>query len=316
MMHWRITRRMYGTRKQLDVDRVLEIQTRSFLLAPHTIYRRWFRSVECVGCNVADWGISKPFPDILEAQRPDGPFALHLSGGVDSSVLAKLYDSPDAHYFTGTVAGGNPAEWLAAQRFVADAGLTGTHHHVCVEPEDALRIANEMLPTMLEPHMDGAAVLSYACSREAKRLGLDTVLAGDNVHAFSDFCSWGPGETLTMVVWKTIEPAEMLGLAVQLPFAVPALVEWGVNTLTKQQRANKHFLRTYAEIIGVPPATAWRRNAGWQGHYDWVKGDVATAMRDTIKASPFKDIVGWDERQSARGLFRKYSLVLWLEANE
>jgi len=101
---------------------------------------------------------------------------------------------------------------------------------------------------------------------------------------------------------------------VQLPFAVPALVEWGKNTLSHAQRDGKRFFREYALSIGVPEETAWRRNVGWKGHYDWVRGDVERAMAETVESSPFREVVGWSGvGVGQRGLFRKYSLCLWLE---
>jgi len=118
VMTWSFKRNFYGEKKILNKQRINELINNSFLKEPFTIYDDWFRNISLVGYDFTKFrNVKKPFPDLLLSQRPTSKFALHLSGGVDSCLLALLYDNEQADYFTVTVEGSSDEEYVSADEF-------------------------------------------------------------------------------------------------------------------------------------------------------------------------------------------------------
>lgn len=96
-MSWTFERRLFGEPDGLDMQSVGLFLMHGYYFIPRTMHRNRFRAVIRTGDANRNYDlIGDSFPDALLAQKPAGRFALHFSGGFDSSILAKLYDSPDA----------------------------------------------------------------------------------------------------------------------------------------------------------------------------------------------------------------------------
>ena len=327
-MSWHFKRIYYGQRKSLNPQRCIELIKRSYLNEPLTIFDDWFNSIS-VEDLPPDWikEIQQPFPDLLTCQRPPGRFALHLSGGVDSSILAFLFDHDEADYLVGTVEQASDQEFVLAQNFVKSAGLKGTLHRVHSSHLQALDVAREILPRLHEPLMDPAVVISYLVSQKAKELGHDLIISGDGADvAFGD-PGFGMGGLRTITIWKMIGPANLLGLRTLLPYALPDLQLWARGHLTEDQRMNKNFLRQYAVSLNMPYLTVHARKVGWIGHAQWCAGEVYNTMRAEILSSPYIRLLepafgpmlqkkaDMSLREDKETIFRIYSLIKWLEGN-
>ena len=116
-MVWSLERVFYGHKEGLNLHSMWEFLRRGFYPIPYTLFNGYYRAVRRVGDHDNLYSrISKPFPDALLAQRPEGKFAVQLSGGFDSSIVAKVYDGEGVDYihFTGPEsykaqgAGGDP----------------------------------------------------------------------------------------------------------------------------------------------------------------------------------------------------------------
>jgi asparagine synthetase B (glutamine-hydrolysing) len=257
--------------------------------------------------------IHEPFPDILVAQKPKRKFALHLSGGIDSSVLAKLYDREDADYIhVGTV------EYQKAKA-LADT-LKGKFHHIDVSPEKFKEVADEILPLYAEPEQDAASVLAYIASKYAIQLGHTLVVTGDCGDTIFGGHIPKPHSEKAMVIWKTLHPNQLLGLNTLMPFGHPDLKAWARATLEPEEYDfNKNFLREYCRTLNLPEEIIEQRKLGWGGCWSYPAHElVAKHMEDVISRSKYcwvRDIIKTQDR-SNKTLFREYSLVKWLEHND
>jgi hypothetical protein len=98
-MNWTFERTFYGDKQGLNLRSIRDFLMRGYYPIPCTLFNGYYRAVRRVGDHDRLYScVRKPFPDVLLAQKPDERFALHLSGGFDSSILAKLYDRDDADY--------------------------------------------------------------------------------------------------------------------------------------------------------------------------------------------------------------------------
>lgn len=317
-MFWSFKRNYFGERKILNKQRVNELIRNSCLDEPFTIFDDWFRyiSIDEGAFTEILKNIKKPFPDLLLHQKPNSKFALHLSAGVDSALLAFLYDNESADYLVGTVEGASDIEYVIAKSFVESANLKGKLHHVVVSPSEAFNVAREILPLLKEPLMDPAIILSYIVSRKAKELGHHLVVTGDGADAAFGFPSFGSADLMTLAIWKTIEPAEMLGLKTLLPYSLPILQTWAKNNITEEERKNKIVLRDFARSVGLPQIVIEKKKMGWVGHEAWCVREVFETMQEGINNSAFFKVLNGNVSQSSREkIFRRYSLIKWLEHN-
>ncbi|MCU0917724.1 MAG: helix-turn-helix domain-containing protein [Planctomycetes bacterium] len=138
-MGWSFENVFYGSKERLNLRSMRDFLMQGFYPIPQTLFKGYWRAV----CRGGDHDrvyaqIAQPFPEALLAQRPEGRFAVQLSGGFDSSIVAKVYDREDVDYihFTG------PETYKA--RALA-ATFKGRLHEIQVTPELFLREADEML---------------------------------------------------------------------------------------------------------------------------------------------------------------------------
>lgn len=316
-MNLTFKRYYYGKRSKLNKQLLNKLIEESCLDEPYTIFDDWFRQISVESYDFTKLNnVAMPFPDLLICQKPESGFALHLSGGIDSALLAFLYDSQAVDYIVGTVKGADDIEYTVAKAFHEYAKLKGRLHNVIISPNEAFAAAKEILPILKEPLMDPAVVLSYLVSKKARELGHNLVVAGDGADAAFGLTSFGKSGFRTLAIWKTIEPAEILGMSALLPYSLPDLQIWAGSTITDEQRKTKAVLRDFAKKIGVPKAAVEKRKMGWKGHSDWCRGQVYLSMRDEILKSPFLKLLDKDDDYvSDEKIFRQYSLIKWLEHN-
>jgi asparagine synthetase B (glutamine-hydrolysing) len=121
--------------------------------------------------------LSCKFPEMLTEQKPKGKYAVLLSGGVDSSILAKLYDGPDVHFiFVQTLLGTErPFFDMMAKT------LKGTIHIVDLKSNDAYyQCSKDIYSSIREPVGDAAIVAVYAAAKYAKEeLHIDQMVIGE-----------------------------------------------------------------------------------------------------------------------------------------
>lgn len=78
-MDWTFERVFYGSKKELDLKSIWDFLGRGYYFTPRTLFTGYYRAVKRVGDYHGLYRtIEKPFPDMIEAQRPTGKFALHL----------------------------------------------------------------------------------------------------------------------------------------------------------------------------------------------------------------------------------------------
>lgn len=317
-MIWHAERHMYGPRTRLNPNRVRKLLGRVHLKHPLTMYDDWFRHISIVGYDFGAFGASAPM-DILAAQRPDGPFALFLSGGVDSGLLAWLYDRPDADYYTGTVVGALRTEYEAAERLMRDGKLRGELHEVAVTHEEAYAIARVILPLFSEPMLDAAAVLAFAIARDAAARGHTLTVSGDCADHCFGVPTWGPDEIDAVEIWKGTGPSNLLGLDHLLPYYAPDLLAWGKAYITPAMRKEKKFLRDTARTLGMPETGVRGEKIGWRGHNHWLVGPAYDDMLRIVRSSQYAKMVaaylGNETCPPGHRVFRCYSLVTWLKHN-
>lgn len=172
-MDWTFERVFYGAKSGLDLESMWRFLGEGYYFIPRTLFADYFRAVIRVGDHDSLYAhVGKPFPDALLAQRPQGRFALHLSGGFDSAILAKLYDREDVDYIHVT----GPESYKV--RALAPL-LKGTVHEIEVAPEACIRAADELVPLLPEPYPFEDIVYAYVASKKARDLGHTLVVAGD-----------------------------------------------------------------------------------------------------------------------------------------
>lgn len=293
-----------GTKKELDLEGIKKFLKEGYFTPPFTVFKQ-FREVVIDG----DIGLkSDTFPEMLIEQNPNQKFALHLSGGFDSSILAKLYDREDSLYVhIGT------KEYPKAKALVDT--LKGKLVRFDVSDEEWLKTIEEILPKYAEPECDPACAFAYLASKKAKELGYELIISGDMSDTILGGHNWGDDSEPAMDMWKTLEPNRLLGLKTLLPFGHPKLKEWVANNLKPHQVGwDKLFLREYCRKLNLPKEVTEQKKEGWSGCWDFLTNTkIMGYLKEVINKSDYEFK---DYPVNGNGLFRKYSLVKWLEANK
>lgn len=312
-MSWTFERVFYGRKNGLNLKSLYDYLNHAFYPIPQTLLNGYYRAVHRVGDHDSLYGrIAKPFPDALEAQRPSERFALHLSGGFDSAILAKLYDREDADYIHFTGPESPKARALAAT-------LKGTLHEIRITPELFIREADELCPRLAEPYAFEDIVYAYIASKKAKALGHTLVMTGDGGDWIFGGYQVGPNSQLAADVWKTLEPHRILGLQTSAPLAHLVLELWSKTSLHPKERAfDKLFARRYCKELGMPEEVVAQRKTPWSGtlgiHDDET---VLRHVQTVVDESDYRWIKAFQFATPPRAQlwFRQYSLVKWLQVN-
>lgn len=312
-MSWTFERRFYGSPDGLDLHSIGEYLMRAYYFIPRTLFRGLYRAVVRVGDHDGIYArVERPWPDILEAQRPEQKFALHLSGGFDSSILATLYDRPDADYIHLTGPESDKARALATR-------LRGSLHEIEITTERFIETADELTPRLPEPYAFEDVVYCYLASRKAKELGHTLVVSGDGGDGILGGAPSYPYGRKSYGIWKTLDPDGVLGLRTLLPFMHSGLYAWAMTTLPPEDRdRDKRFAARYCRSLGMPPVVTQQKKGFWAGGHG-MRNDskVLQHMEAVVADSDYRCIR--DIRFPSEPLpalpFRQYSLVKWLQAN-
>lgn len=111
--------------------------------------------------------------------RTDAPLAIMLSGGIDSSLVAKLAKDTgrEVHTITAGYKGAHACdERDVARRFAAEQGFI--HHEIELDEQDFQHCFEEFTQAMDEPITDAAAMAQWALFKKVKSLGFDVLLGG------------------------------------------------------------------------------------------------------------------------------------------
>lgn len=111
----------------------------------------------------------------------EGPVAVLLSGGIDSTSLAALTKEiqQEVHVISAGYRGNNYTacdERPEARRFAEDKGLI--YHEVELDVNDFQLYLDEMMPYLDEPCFDINCMVQYALYKKAAELGFKTILCG------------------------------------------------------------------------------------------------------------------------------------------
>jgi hypothetical protein len=312
-MTWTFERTFYGDKREFNLKSIRDFLMRGYYPIPFTLFNGYYRAVNRVGDHDSLYShIQEPFPDTLLVQRPDEKFALHLSGGFDSSILAKLYDREDADYIHFTGPESHKARALAAT-------LKGRLHEVQITPELYITTADEIASRLPEPYAFEDIVYAYLASRKAGELGHTLVVSGDGGDGVFGGAYVGPYSRKACIIWKTIDPNRLLGLRTLQPYMHTALYAWSKTMLSPQETAfDKQFAAAYCRQLGLPEAVSGQQKEFWAGshgirtnqkvlaHMAAVvdNSDYAWIRRFEFPATPCADLP-----------FRQYGLVKWLQVN-
>lgn len=314
-MSWTFEKVFYGRRDGLNLRSVREYLGKGYYFVPKTLFQGCHRAILRVGDHDGLYArVERPFPDLLVAQKPPGRFALHLSGGYDSSILAKLYDSPDADYIHFTGPESAKARALAAT-------LKGTLHEIQITPELFIETAEEMVAHLSEPYAYEDVVYAYIASRKAKELGHTLVLSGDGAGAIWGGVSFTPGpySRKALIIWKTLDPNRLLGLRTLQPYMHGGLYAWAQTTPRRREPGvDKPFARDFCRELGMPEIVAVQKKSPWAGSLGERTDEKMIAhMNRVVDNSDYNWIRQFQFTAPVQAglLFRQYSLVRWLEAN-
>lgn len=114
-------------------------------------------------------------------ETSDGPVAVLLSGGIDSTSLAALTKEihSEVHVFSAGYRGNQykgQDERPVAKRFAEENGLI--YHEVELDVNDFQQYLAEMIPYLDEPCFDINCMVQYALYKKAAEMGYKTVLVG------------------------------------------------------------------------------------------------------------------------------------------
>ena len=312
-MQWTFEKTFFGNKGPLNLKQVKTYLANGYCQIPYTRVEGYYKAVCRVGDHDSLYAqVQKPFPDELIAQKPQGKFALLLSGGYDSAILAKLYDRPDVDYihFTG------PESDKA--RALVDT-LQGTLREIQVTPEKFIEAADAIVGRFIEPYAYEDVVFAYIASQKAKELGHTLVVAGDGGDGVLGGYSTGPYSRKSLMAWKTIEPNRLLGLQTLQPFLHSGPYAWSKATLDPREVArDKRFARRFCRELGMPEIVTEQKKVPWAGSIG-IREDqkIFGHMQAVVQASDYRWLTEFDFPTPPRPalLFRQYSLVKWLEAN-
>lgn len=114
-------------------------------------------------------------------ESSDGPVAVLLSGGIDSTSLAALTKEVqnEVHVFSAGYKGNNYTacdERAVAKQFAEDRGLI--YHEVELDVNDFQSYLDEVIPYLDEPCFDVNCMVQYALFKKVSEMGFKTVLMG------------------------------------------------------------------------------------------------------------------------------------------
>ena len=114
-------------------------------------------------------------------ETSEGPVAVLLSGGIDSTSLAALTKEiqQEVHVLSAGYRGNRYTaqdEREVARRFAAEKGLI--YHEVELDVNDFQTYLNDVVPYLDEPCFDINCMVQYALYRKAAELGFKTLLVG------------------------------------------------------------------------------------------------------------------------------------------
>jgi len=314
-MGWSLERVFYGHKEGLNLHSMWDFLRRGFYPIPYTLFSGYYRAVRRVGDHDHLYSrISKPCPDALLAQRPEGRFAVQLSGGFDSSIVAKLYDAADIDYIHFTGPESYKARALAAT-------LKGKLHEIQLTPETFIREADELMPLMTEPYTFEDVVYCYIAGKKAKELGHTLVVTGDGGDwVFGGYnVGSGSADAESADIWKTLEPNRILGLRSLMPLGHQVLDLWSRTTLAPDERTpEKEFARRYCRELGLPEEIVTQHKVPWSGTTGLMANEqVVRHMAAAVENSDYAWIKDFRSFQEPRNFlhFRQYGLVKWLEAH-
>lgn len=123
--------------------------------------------------------LRKSVKDCIETS--DGPVAVLLSGGIDSTSLAALTKEiqQEVHVISAGYKGNNYTacdERPIAKRFAEEKGLI--YHEVELDVYDFQAYLDEVIPYLDEPCFDINCMVQYALYKKAAELGFKTILVG------------------------------------------------------------------------------------------------------------------------------------------
>lgn len=198
-------------------------------------------------------------PDILLEQKPEGKFGVLLSGGVDSNILAKLYDGPETEFvFIQTPLG------QERKYFDNIAGtLKGRTHVVDLTEELYYQYCKEIYDAIDNPVGDGAIVAVYAGAKKFAELGVKTMVVGEGGdEGFGGY--WAYEKFSQMDAGKlAYDQATVLGhFGVAFEFYPEELMcYWQIDGFMDE-------LRNYRESY-LMTAMKWDRNKGLYANFLW-----------------------------------------------
>ncbi len=312
-MNWTFERAFYGDKHGLNLRSIRDFLMRGYYPIPCTLFNGYYRAVNRVGDHDSLYGrIQEPFPDVLLAQKPDERFALHLSGGFDSSILAKLYDREDADYIHLSGPESHKARALAAT-------LKGRLHELAITPELYIATADEITPRLAEPYAFEDVVYAYLASKKARELGHSLVVSGDGGDGIFGGAYVGPYSRKACVIWKTIDPDQLLDLRTLQPYMHTALYAWSKTMLSPADTASdKRFATAYCRQLGLPGEVCGQKKGFWAGsHGIRTNEKVLTHMAAVVDGSDYAWIRRFEFSTApcADLPFRQYGLVKWLQTN-
>lgn len=125
------------------------------------------------------WLLRKSVKKCVEAS--EGPVAVLLSGGIDSTSLAALTKEvqKEVHVFSAGYRGNRyneQDEREVAKRFAEETGLI--YHEVELDVSDFQAYLDEMIPYLDEPCFDVNCMVQYALFKKISEMGFKTVLMG------------------------------------------------------------------------------------------------------------------------------------------
>lgn len=114
-------------------------------------------------------------------ESSDGPVAVLLSGGIDSTSLATLTKEvqKEVHVFSAGYRGNQykgQDERAVAKRFAEEKGLI--YHEVELDVNDFQKYIDELIPYLDEPCFDVNCMVQYALFKKISEMGFKTVLMG------------------------------------------------------------------------------------------------------------------------------------------
>jgi hypothetical protein len=312
-MSWTFERTFYGDKQGLNLRSIRDFLMRGYYPIPCTLFNGYYRAVNRVGDHDSLYPcVRKPFPDVLLAQKPNEKFALHLSGGFDSSILAKLYDREDADYIHLTGPESHKA-WALARI------LKGKLHELRITPGLYIATADEITPCLTEPYAFEDVVYAYLASKRARELGHTLVVSGDGGDGIFGGAYVGPYSRKACVIWKTIDPDRLLGLRTLQPYMHTALYAWSKTMLSPVDTAfDKRFAAVYCQQLNLPVEVCGQKKEFWAGSHGMRTSErVLAHMTAVVDRSDYMWIRQFEfpVTPCADLPFRQYSLVKWLQTN-